>query len=100
MDLKSNALCSNAIACKRNDNIPLCLSFSGVFEFVEPFPAPIYPVEHSSAEVTCVAYDNAGEEIPKEIVFKRVHKFDRLTNVTEAGGNVYFVGRTEGRLRR
>lgn len=97
--MKPNALCSNTIACKRNDNIPLCLSFSGEFKFVEPFPAPIYPVEHSSAKVTCVAYDDAGEKIPEGILFKRVHPFNKYTNVTE-DGNIYFMARTEGRMKR
>ena len=97
MDLKSNALYSNAIAFKRNDNISLCLSFTGEFKIVEPFPAPIYPIEHSSAKVTCVAYDAAGEKIPKNIMFKRVDQFNNYINLTE-DGNIYFTGRTEGRM--
>lgn len=100
MDLKSSALYSNAIAFKRNDNISLCLSFSGEFKIVEPYPAPIYPIEHSSAKVTCVAYDDAGEKIPEKIMFKRKDRFNVYTNLTEDGGNIYFTGRTEGKVRR
>ena len=99
LDLKSNALCSKVIACKRNDNIPLCLSFSGKLQIVEPLPAPIYPAEHSSAKVTCVAYDDTGKLIPEKIMFTREVKFSNKINLTE-DGNLYFTGRTEGRMRR
>lgn len=79
--------------------ISLFLSFSGEFKIVKPYPKPIYPIEHSSAKVTCVAYDAAGEKIPEKIMFKRVDNFNTYYNLT-ADGNLYFTGRTEGRMKR
>ena len=76
------------------------LSFSGEFKIVEPYPTPIYPIEYSSAKVTCVAYDDAGEKIPDKIMFKRVNEYNTYSNLTEEDGNLYFTGRTEGRMRR
>lgn len=83
------------MAFKRS-SLSFFLSFSGEFKFVEPYPSPIYPIEYSSAKVTCIAYDDTGDKIPEKIMFKRVDDFNNYINLTE-GGNLYFTGRTEGR---
>ena len=68
------------------------------FAIVEPFPLNIYPIEYTSTQVTCVAYDDndASPVIPKAIQFVRKDKFAVLTNLT-ANDNIYFTNRTEGR---
>jgi len=53
------------------------------FGIVEPFPENIYPIEGTSAQVTCVAFDSSGLKIPERIQFVRKNKFARYTNVTE-----------------
>ena len=53
------------------------------FGIVEPFPENIYPVEGSSAQVTCVAFDSSGKKIPERIQFVRKDTLARYTNVTE-----------------
>ncbi|CAH3152457.1 unnamed protein product [Porites lobata] len=64
------------------------------FRIVEPFPANIYPVEFTSAQVTCVAFDSAGIKTPERIQFMRKDNFARYINIT-ANDNIYFTHRTE-----
>ena len=64
------------------------------FAIVEPYPENIYPVEFTSAKVTCVAFDSSGEKTPEKILFMRKDQFDSYTEIT-ANGNVYFTNRTE-----
>ena len=52
------------------------------FGIVEPFPENIYPVEGTSAQVTCVAFDSSGMKIPERIQFVRKDTLARYTNVT------------------
>lgn len=52
------------------------------FGTVEPFPENIYPVEDTSAHVTCVAFDSSGMKIPERIQFVRKDTLARYTNVT------------------
>ncbi|CAH3152459.1 unnamed protein product [Porites lobata] len=70
------------------------LPASDDFRIVEPFPANIYPVEFTSAQVTCVAFDSAGIKTPERIQFMRKDNFARYTNIT-ANDNIYFTHRTE-----
>ena len=53
------------------------------FGIVEPFPENIYPIEGTSAQVTCVAFDSSGIKIPERIQFVRKDELARYTNVTE-----------------
>ena len=52
------------------------------FGIVEPFPENIYPVEGTSAQVTCVAFDSSGMKIPERIQLVRKDTLARYTNVT------------------
>ena len=64
------------------------------FGIVEPFPANIYPIEFTSAQVTCVAFDSAGMKTPERIQFMRKGIFAQYTNIS-ANDNIYFTNRTE-----
>ena len=70
------------------------LPASDDFRIVEPFPANIYPVEFTSAQVTCVAFDSAGIKTPERIQFMRKDNYARYTKIT-ANDNIYFTHRTE-----
>ena len=63
---------------------------------MEPYPEIIYPIEYTSAKVTCVAYDQSGEKVPDMILFLRRDGFNNYVNLTD-DGNLYFTNRTEGR---
>ena len=58
----------------------------------------VYPIEYTSTQVTCVAYDDndASPDMPLAIQFVRKDQFARYTNLT-ANENIYFTNRTEGR---
>ena len=64
------------------------------FGIVEPFPDNIYPIEFTSAQVTCVAFDSTGIKTPERIEFMRKDNFARYTFIT-ANENIYFTNRTE-----
>ena len=64
------------------------------FGIVEPFPANIYPIEFTSTQVTCVAFDSTGIKTPERIQFMRKDWYARYTNIT-ANDNIYFTNRTE-----
>lgn len=71
--------------------------FPGVYKFgiVEPFPKNIYPIERTSAEITCVAFDPSEEhKTPERIQFMRRDKSGRYKIITETE-NIYFRNRTE-----
>ncbi len=70
--------------------------FSAEFEIVEPYPEIIYPIEYTSAQVTCVAYDSSGVKVPDTILFVRRDDFNNYVNLTD-DGNLYFTRKTEGR---
>ena len=70
------------------------LPASDNFRIVEPFPDNIYPVEFTSAQVTCVAFDSSGIKSPERIQFMRRDQYARYTKIT-ANDNVYFTNRTE-----
>ena len=59
------------------------------FGIVEPFPENIYPIEYTSAEITCVAFDSSGEKTPERIQFMRKDQFAVYTNIT-ANDNLSF----------
>ena len=59
------------------------------FGMVEPFPENVYPIEYTSAEITCVAFDSSGEKTPERIQFMRKDQFAVYTNVT-ANNNLSF----------
>ena len=74
----------------------ICFSLSAAdnFNIVEPFPENLYPIEFSSADVTCVAFDLSGLKVPEKIKFMRKNHFGdyRELNTT---GNLYLTNRTE-----
>ena len=74
----------------------LCSSFlvDDNFGIVEPFPENIYPIEFTSAQVTCVAFDSSGVKTPEKILFIRKNWFAQYTNLT-ANDNLYFTRRTD-----
>ena len=64
------------------------------FTIVEPFPENIYPVEFSSTQVTCVAFDSTGIKIPDRIEFVRISQYGDCTTLKESN-NLYLTNRTE-----
>ncbi|XP_078370890.1 immunoglobulin superfamily member 10-like isoform X1 [Oculina patagonica] len=69
------------------------------FEIVEPYPEIIYPIEYTSAQVTCVAYDSSGVKVPDTILFVRRDDFNNYVNLTD-DGNLYFTRKTEENGRK
>lgn len=64
---------------------------------MEPFPpANDYPIEFTSTQTTCIAYDSSGSKVPESIQFVRKDKFAVYINLT-ANENIYFTNKTEGR---
>ena len=70
------------------------LSAQDNFGIVEPFPENIYPIEYTSAQVTCVAFDSTGIKTPDRIQFMRKSRFAIYANLTE-NENLYFTKRQE-----
>ena len=64
------------------------------FKIVEPYPEDVYPIEFTSAHVTCVAFDSTGIKTPERIQFKRKDQFSNYTNLTD-NTNLYFTKRAE-----
>ena len=64
------------------------------FGIIKPFPENIYPIEGTSAEVTCVAFDSSGVKTPERIQFMRKDQYARYTNIT-ATDNIKFTSRIE-----
>ena len=75
----------------------LCFLLSATnFGIVEPFPENIYPIEFTSAEVTCVAFDSLGEKTPEKILFMRKDQFATYTEIKANDSlGIYFTNRTE-----
>ena len=71
-----------------------CFLFSAQdnFGIVEPFPENLYPIEFTSAQVTCVAFDSTGVKTPDKIQFMRKNNFAIYTKLTE-NENLYFTRR-------
>ncbi|XP_068740246.1 hemicentin-1-like isoform X2 [Montipora capricornis] len=67
------------------------------FGIKEPYPGNHHPLEHTSVEVTCVAYDTEGGKIPANIQFER--KSDSITKIN-ADDNIYFSERREDSGRK
>ena len=74
----------------------LCFLFLAAdnFGIVEPYPENIFPIEGTSAKVTCVAFDSSGVKTPDRIQFMRKDQYARYTNIT-ATDNIYFTNNTE-----
>ncbi|XP_068691647.1 uncharacterized protein, partial [Montipora foliosa] len=64
--------------------------WAGNFDIVKPYPANVYPIEFTSTQVTCVAFDTSGLQIPQKIQFLRYPRFFIPTRIT-ADGNIYFT---------
>ena len=65
---------------------------------MEPFPENIFPIEFTSAQVTCAAFDAAGVKVPEKIVFMRRDDWSRYVEL-KPNGNLHFDNRStfEGR---
>ena len=61
---------------------------------MEPYPENIYPIEFTSAKVTCVAYDPSGIEIPEKILFFRMSRFADSTEL-KPSENLFLEKRNE-----
>ena len=61
---------------------------------MEPYPDNIYPIEFTSAKVTCVAFDPTGVKTPENISFWR---FPRFLDPVELkpSENLFLENRTE-----
>ena len=70
------------------------VSVQGKFGIVKPFPENIYPLEFSSAQVTCAAFDSTGIKIPDRIEFRRKDRYAEYTTLKESN-NLHFTNRTE-----
>ena len=71
--------------------------FAAEFKIVDPFPENIYPLEFSSAEVTCVAFDSEDPTVmPAEITFVRRNMFGEVTDI-KPDENIHFTSKTEGK---
>ena len=62
-------------------------------ELCNLFPENIYPLEYTSANVTCIAFDATGKQEPKLITFYRRDDFSQYREVT--GDKYLFSHRTE-----
>ncbi|XP_068740248.1 hemicentin-1-like isoform X4 [Montipora capricornis] len=77
--------------------VVLCSAISvcnGAFGIQEPYPGNRHLLEHTSVEVTCVAYDTEGGKIPEKIQFERKSKSGSITKIN-ANDNIYFSERRE-----
>ncbi|KAL9986526.1 hypothetical protein ACROYT_G000690 [Oculina patagonica] len=71
-------------------------SVKSIFGIVEPFPENIYPLEFTSAEVTCVAFDRNGIKTPEKILFERRDEFNNYKTLNSTiNPNLHFESRTE-----
>ena len=64
-----------------------------VFGIVEPFPENIYPIEFTSAQVTCAAFDAEGVKVPEKIVFMRRSQYNNFVEL-KPNGNLHFDNRS------
>ena len=97
--IRTNCSCTLCYRCTgfRSCNLfvlRFVLSAIDNFDIVEPLPENIYPIEFTSAEVTCAASDSSGEKTPEKILFMRKDQFATYTEIT-ANDNLYFTNRTE-----
>ncbi|KAL9986533.1 hypothetical protein ACROYT_G000698 [Oculina patagonica] len=65
-----------------------------LFGIVEPFPENIYPLEFTSAQVTCVAFDASGVKTPEKILFMRRDEFNNYKEL-KPNDKLHFNSRTE-----
>jgi len=63
------------------------------FGIVKPFPENIYPLEFTSAQVTCVAFDAAGIHVPDKIQFLRRDEFNNYV-LLKTNENLLFTNRS------
>ncbi|XP_068741192.1 uncharacterized protein [Montipora capricornis] len=64
------------------------------FGIVPPWPDNIYPIEFTSAKVTCVAFDSAGIKTPKRIDFVRKNQYAEYTTLKQSD-NLNFTSQIE-----
>ena len=61
---------------------------------MEPYPDNIYPIEFTSAKVTCVAFDSTGIKTPEKIIFLRINRYLVYTEL-KPNENLFLENRTE-----
>ncbi|XP_068694025.1 uncharacterized protein [Montipora foliosa] len=64
------------------------------FGIVPPWPDNIYPIEFTSAKVTCVAFDSTGTKTPKRIDFVRKNQYAEYTTLKQSD-NLKFTSQIE-----
>ncbi|KAL9986543.1 hypothetical protein ACROYT_G000710 [Oculina patagonica] len=75
---------------------PAIRAQESLFGIVEPFPENIYPLEFTSAEVTCVAFDKSGTKTPEKILFERRDEFNNYKPLNSTiNPNLHFESRTD-----
>ena len=96
--LRARELRYNMIKIKKCSFFVFVLSAE--FGIKEPLPENVFVVKNSSAQISCVAYDDndAAPVMPEKILFKRKSKFSTYTTLTPTE-NIYFTNRTEGKTR-
>ena len=60
---------------------------------MEPFPQNIYPIEFTSVQVTCAAFDAAGVKVPEKILFMRRSQFNTYVEL-KPNGKFHFANRS------
>ncbi|XP_066020994.1 hemicentin-1-like [Pocillopora verrucosa] len=66
----------------------------GTFGIVQPFPENIFPLEYTTASVTCIAFDASGVREPEEILFFRRDDLNIYTKL-KPSEKLSFSHRTE-----
>ncbi|KAL9986530.1 hypothetical protein ACROYT_G000701 [Oculina patagonica] len=75
-------------------------SVKSLFGIVEPFPENIYPLEFTSAEVTCVAFDLNGIKTPEKILFERRDEFNNFKPLNSTiNPNLHFEIKAEPKYK-
>ena len=68
------------------------------FKIVAPFPENIYPIEFTSAKVTCVAFDSEDPNVrPRTIKFMRKDVYT-IYRELKPNKTLSFTNRTEGEV--
>ena len=82
--------------CKHLPEYSFFLFFSGesTFGIVQPFPENIFPLEYTTASVTCIAFDASGVREPEEILFFRRDDLNIYTEL-KPSEKLSFSHRTE-----
>ena len=62
---------------------------------MEPFPENLYPLEYTTAKVTCIAFDASGEKVPEKILFMRRDDLNNYKELNSSYEKFSFTRTTE-----